>query len=114
MKELSREKILRELENWWREEENMKFGLLRAIALKGKGKDKYEEVVAELELRKQAFAQIKSLLTPIPEDKKRLFLSDKMYQLNDLMQEHGVMIGFVHIQGFIDKFAEEYDELGRG
>ena len=61
MERLNQDKLLEALDNWWKEELNLKGGQIRSLFFKGriaKGK----EVLAEHKLRDQAYKQLKELI----------------------------------------------------
>ena len=61
MERLDRDELLKALDEWWKEEHNLKGGMLTALVFKGKIK-KVEETRTELNLRNQAYKQLRELV----------------------------------------------------
>jgi len=61
MERLTREQLLKTLDEWWQDAWNIRGGLIRALYLKGKI-EKAKEITAETNLRWQAYQQLRELV----------------------------------------------------
>lgn len=86
MENISRKELIKALDDWWEEEKNLKGGILLALVFKGK-KRKAEEIVTKFEQRKQAYQQIRKLISEKPKVTREWLNKQAEYLINIFHKE---------------------------
>jgi gluconate kinase len=97
MKRLNQDMLLKALDDWWKDEWNLKNGMIRALFFKGK-KGKAREITEEITLRGQAYKQLRELVQ----------CEDMVEQYRDEMEAEQAEIELT----YLDIVLDLYEQLG--